>query len=533
MKVLISEKLSEHKYKTPEGYLICTDAILARTGKQSYTKDELFGDGDNTEVNVDRPYDQVMNAKTIASFENKPITFDHPDEDVNVGNYKSYAIGYVRDVHQGKTKNGEDVIMGNLVITDQDAINAIEEGSHTDLSCGYDCDIVDAGNGNYAQNNIRGNHVALCEQGRAGIARIVDSKARDSKIEGVPPELLLSASEWLEDKVYIERKYHVKIYNIISNKGLTVTGSRQDLEKLYKDYHLENGYHLKIVDSKVEDDNLLGRKVRIRKRYSNLDGTIGTIFSYEGTNYDDEVEVKLKNGRHVEVEYEDIEFLDSKVEDASATYTIEYESHFVDWKTNDDYVDKHIKKIVANSAYDAAKKLGLDDNDSIIRVYKDNKLIKTFTSRHVGEHHGRGDVEALRTLDSDNSISIILNKLYNSDYDNLDEVKRDFDRLKSSLSDIEKEKVYNEIALTFGMTASFIRQRLGDSKQTTFEDAIKLVNLVKMIKVKDAWVIKNQGVNYGVFYNNELKKTFPTKKLAIEWVHTRFPYDEISFQDKK
>ena len=172
-------------------------------------------------------------------------------------------------------------------------------------------------------------------------------------------------------------------------------------------------------------------------------------------------------------------------------------------------------------------------NDSIIRVYKDNKLIKTFTSRHVGEHHGRGDVEALRTLDSDNSISIILNKLYNSDYDNLDEVKRDFDILKSSLSDIEKEKVYNEIALTFGMTASFIRQRLGDSKQTTFEDAIKLVNLVKMIKVKDAWVIKNQGVNYGVFYNNELKKTFPTKKLAIEWVHTRFPYDEISFQDKK
>ena len=69
MKVLVSEKLSEHKYKTPEGYLICTDAILARTGKQSYTKDELFCDGDNTEVEVDRPYDEVMNAKTIASFE--------------------------------------------------------------------------------------------------------------------------------------------------------------------------------------------------------------------------------------------------------------------------------------------------------------------------------------------------------------------------------------------------------------------------------------------------------------------------------
>lgn len=242
MKILISEKLSEHKYKTPEGYLICTDAILARTGKQIYTKDELFGDGDDTEVEVDRPFEQVMNEKTIASFENKPVTWDHPDEDVNVGNYKHYSIGYVRDVHQGKTSNGEDVILGNLIITDQDAINAIEEGSHTDLSCGYDCDIKDNGKGKYFQNNIRGNHVALCEQGRAGIARIVDSKAKE--------------------------------------------------------------------------DILLGKKVIIRKRYSNLDGTIGTIYSYEGTNYDDKVEVE-RNGHIYKVNYEDIEFLDSKVKDAN------------------------------------------------------------------------------------------------------------------------------------------------------------------------------------------------------------------------
>ena len=38
MKFLMREKLSPHKFKTPEGYLICQDAILARTGKQSYRK---------------------------------------------------------------------------------------------------------------------------------------------------------------------------------------------------------------------------------------------------------------------------------------------------------------------------------------------------------------------------------------------------------------------------------------------------------------------------------------------------------------
>lgn len=182
MKILASEKLSSHKYKTPEGYLICTDAILARTGKQEYLRGELFtdcSDGESEErIDIDRPYDEVFNEKTISSFENKPVTFDHPDEDVNTGNYKEYAVGYVRDVHQGKTENGEDVIMGNLVITDKDAIKAIENGDHTDLSCGYDCEIKDE-NGSYYQSNIRGNHVALCEEGRAGIARIVDSKMKD------------------------------------------------------------------------------------------------------------------------------------------------------------------------------------------------------------------------------------------------------------------------------------------------------------------------------------------------------------------
>ena len=174
MKVLVSERLSEHKYKTPEGYLICTDAILARTGKQTYTRDELFGDGDSTEVNVDRPYKEVFDASTLASFENKPVTIEHPDEEVNVGNYKDYAVGYVRDVHQGKTSDGQDVILGNIVITDQQAINDIEEGKHTNLSCGYDCDILDD-NGAYFQHKIRGNHVALCECPRAGITKLQDS----------------------------------------------------------------------------------------------------------------------------------------------------------------------------------------------------------------------------------------------------------------------------------------------------------------------------------------------------------------------
>lgn len=179
MKILINERLSEHKYKTPEGYLICTDAILARTGKQEYRRAEVFGDScDDADkvIEIDRIEEEVFSPATLASFENKPITVEHPDVDVNSDNYKDYSVGFVRDVKRGKV-DGQDVILGTLVITDRQTIEEIENGEHTDLSCGYDCDIIDEDNPQ--QRNIRGNHVALCAQGRAGIARIVDTAMND------------------------------------------------------------------------------------------------------------------------------------------------------------------------------------------------------------------------------------------------------------------------------------------------------------------------------------------------------------------
>lgn len=181
MKCLIKEKLSEHKYRDNNGYLICVDSVLARTGKQRYLRSEIFADAadDDSEIEVDRKPEEVFSEKTLASFENCPLCVEHPDEDVNPDNYKDYAVGFVRDVHKGNV-DGQDVILGTLVITDGKTIEEVENGQHTDLSCGYDCDIDDSENPQ--QRNIRGNHVALCEQGRAGNARIVDSKkVKDSE----------------------------------------------------------------------------------------------------------------------------------------------------------------------------------------------------------------------------------------------------------------------------------------------------------------------------------------------------------------
>lgn len=179
MKVLIKEKLSPHKSKTPEGYLICRDAILGRTGTQEYYANEIYADSkDDRIVKVMRDAKEVFSPETIASFENKPVTCEHPEEDVTPDNFKQYSVGFARDIHQGKV-DGEDVLLGNLIITDPETIRDIENDIRTELSCGYTCDITD--DDNPRQINIRGNHIALCEKGRAGNARIVDSVDEEKK----------------------------------------------------------------------------------------------------------------------------------------------------------------------------------------------------------------------------------------------------------------------------------------------------------------------------------------------------------------
>lgn len=75
-----------------------------------------------------------------------------------------------------------------------------------------------------------------------------------------------------------------------------------------------------VIDSKCKDDNILGRKVIIRPRDVRMDKYVdekGVIYSYEGTNYDDIVEVKLNNGEYVEVKFDEIKFLDSIKKDSS------------------------------------------------------------------------------------------------------------------------------------------------------------------------------------------------------------------------
>lgn len=275
MKFLSQEKLSQHKYKTPEGYLVCVDAILGRTGKQQYYKHELFGDsveGANDIVDVDRPEKEVFDSNTLASFENKPITVEHPDENVTVDNYKDYAVGFVRDV-----RRVGDNIVGNLVITDKQTIDEIENGEHTDLSCGYDCEIIDDGKGDYMQSKIRGNHVALCQEGRAGNAKIIDSKINDAKFFiGISKyDYTIEQAKRDAKKYGLQLKVEKSTDPHFEYEGYFI-GPRKNIEKLIDETSDDKDAYDYIEDSQsisnakdIKDSNELANKIKELIKYIN------------------------------------------------------------------------------------------------------------------------------------------------------------------------------------------------------------------------------------------------------------------------
>ena len=497
MKVLISEKLSEHKYKTPEGYLICTDAILARTGKQRYAKSELFLDGDDTEVDVDRPYDEVMNEKTIASFENKPVTFNHPNEDVNIDNYSEYAVGYVRDVHQGKAGN-EDVLLGNLVITDKDAINAIEEGSHNELSCGYDCEVKDDGNGNYAQHNIRGNHVALCEQGRAGIAKIVDS------MEDEAASYLFEYEEQKDDYKTNERwterhsktikgtsayeaglklpKY-AEIIKVFKNGKLLKSFNSRKTEEHHGRGNIERLKGLDNMKVRDEDRQLEVYKLCKQNNWYTLGDTEDYEYMLDHADIWSAEKIAMNIANHSHEGFNSIlAKIKAKLKDSKDMQSIIKQL----CKENNWYANS--KPEALDELMEAAKNESMETVAQHIAMHSNETYSSILAKIKAKLKDSSIKDEDSATKDSDGSIGIIFNKLYNSDYDNFDEVKRDFDRLKSTFSDAEKEKIYKEIAFTFGMAISSVKQRLGDSKQTTLDDALKILSIVDAYKkVKDEY----------------------------------------------
>ena len=169
-------QISPHLVDTPEGFLICKDVPIARTGPQDYLARELMLDGDPDRlVTVQRHPEDVFEEATLASFEGKPICDGHPPENVGPENYAAYTKGHVQNVR----RDGE-YIVANLYINDANLANEVRNNVKREVSCGYLCNYVPDGTG-YRQRKIRGNHVAVVPKGRAGAAVAIKDAAQEAE----------------------------------------------------------------------------------------------------------------------------------------------------------------------------------------------------------------------------------------------------------------------------------------------------------------------------------------------------------------
>lgn len=126
-----------------------------------------------------RPGDEIK--KAADSFNGLPLMLDHWDMDAdNIP--KDKVVGSL-----GTDAKWEPPYLTNsLIVTDSNAIKAIEDGSYSELSASYACDIdmtggiFDGKSYDGVMRNIKGNHVALVPEGRAGH----DVKVADSAMGG-------------------------------------------------------------------------------------------------------------------------------------------------------------------------------------------------------------------------------------------------------------------------------------------------------------------------------------------------------------
>lgn len=141
--------------------------------------------------------------KAAETFNGLPLMLDHWDIDAdNIP--KDKVVGSLGT----DAKWAPPYLTNSLIVTDANAIKAIEDGSYAELSASYACDIdmtggvFDGKTYDGVMRNIKGNHVALVPEGRAGH----DVKVADSALRGGETDM-----NWME-------KFKELLFDIMTDK---------------------------------------------------------------------------------------------------------------------------------------------------------------------------------------------------------------------------------------------------------------------------------------------------------------------------
>lgn len=165
---------------TREGHLVATARVAKANNIQDYMPGEIGQPpkADGSPYRIFRPESAVFAKDAIASAAHRPITIDHPAEDVNATNWKSLAVGDTG----GEVMRDGDFLRIPVMVMDSRGVEAAQK-THREFSLGYSADLSMVpgkfGDAEYdgSMTNIRVNHLALCGSARGGSElRIIDER---------------------------------------------------------------------------------------------------------------------------------------------------------------------------------------------------------------------------------------------------------------------------------------------------------------------------------------------------------------------
>jgi hypothetical protein len=280
--------------RTADGYLVA-EAKFARSGLYDYAGSEV-GKPDKTRVIVYRPEEEVFAEDAMASFAHRPLTNDHPADNVTAENWKRQAVGFT----DGRVARDGDFVVVPMMVTDAETIKAVDDGKR-ELSAGYTCDLdfVDGETPegkkyDAVMRNIRGNHIAIVDRGRAGSeCRIGDSfrptqeiKTMDLKkimVDGLQVETTdagEAAIRKLEGKIAAQDTAAAK-----ANSDHTAELGEKDKVIAARDAEIED------LKGKVLDAAALDKLVADRANLVSTAGRIAPTFDCKG-----KTEAEIKRG---------------------------------------------------------------------------------------------------------------------------------------------------------------------------------------------------------------------------------------------
>lgn len=240
---LIFDTKNSNREKDANGFLHVKNCHCTKVQIAQYLGCEISKDLEADKVyNVFRPEEELNKAETIQSLNGVPLQLEHHDDTAEK------PAQYTRIGATGTDAVFEYPYLDNsLHFFNQKAIDLIESGEKCELSIGYDCEIhkepgeFEGVPYDFVQRNIKIQHVALVECGRAG----ADVKVSDSK------EIILNSEK--NEVKQMDKEKLLQLINELVKAGATEEEIKAKIDELTADACEDDEVEVETEEVKTEE----------------------------------------------------------------------------------------------------------------------------------------------------------------------------------------------------------------------------------------------------------------------------------------